>query len=279
MMMKYITFGAAVLGGALMAGGVNGFAQQSSAASPPVTIPFSDPGRPGTVRVTLTNGNGGITIHGENRRDVSVESQSLESRVERNRDGARTDGLKRLTVPPGFQVTEQNNEMTIAATNGGIDLRVPSKTTLRVNSTNSRAVEIADIEGEVEVMATNSSVTLTNIRGSVVANATNGKVTATLASVTPGKAMAFTSMNGSIDVTIPPSTKANLKLQTEHGDVYSDFDVQLRPSAPPKIDDSQRRNGRLQVDVNRTVSGTINGGGPDFELRTFNANIYLRKGK
>lgn len=55
--------------------------------------------------------------------------------------------------------------------------------------------------------------------------------------------------------------------------------MQLRPSAPPKVDDSQRRNGRLQVDVNRTVSGTINGGGPDFELRTFNANIYLRKGK
>ncbi len=28
-----------------------------------------------------------------------------------------------------------------------------------------------------------------------------------------------------------------------------------------------------------TIYGTVNGGGPDFELRTFNGNVYLRKGK
>jgi hypothetical protein len=29
--------------------------------------------------------------------------------------------------------------------------------------------------------------------------------------------------------------------------------------------------------MDRSIYGTINGGGPDFELRTFNGNIYLRK--
>jgi hypothetical protein len=31
--------------------------------------------------------------------------------------------------------------------------------------------------------------------------------------------------------------------------------------------------------VDRSIYGTINGGGPDFELRTFNGDIYLRKAK
>jgi hypothetical protein len=46
-----------------------------------------------------------------------------------------------------------------------------------------------------------------------------------------------------------------------------------------RADEAQRRNGRLQLEVNRMVSGTINGGGAEFEFRTVNANIYLRKSK
>jgi DUF4097 and DUF4098 domain-containing protein YvlB len=266
-----------LVGVAVIVGGAIGLAQPSTQQASPVTVPFSDPGRPGTVRVALTNGIGGLTIHGENRKDVSIESESRDAQRQRERE--RPDGLRLLTPAAGFQVTEENNEMTISAGRASLDIHVPTKTTLRVNSTNSGAVTIDAIDGEIEVNATNSSVTLTNIRGSVVANSTNGKVTATFAAITPGKAMAFTSMNGPIDVTIPASTKANLKMQTERGDVYSDFDVQLQPSAPPKADATQRRNGRLQLEVNRALSGTINGGGPEFELRTFNANIYLRKAK
>ncbi len=37
------------------------------------------------------------------------------------------------------------------------------------------------------------------------------------------KAMAFTSLNGVIDVTLPASTRANLKLRSDMGDVYTDF--------------------------------------------------------
>ena len=31
-------------------------------------------------------------------------------------------------------------------------------------------------------------------------------------------------------------------------------------------------------DLKPSITGTINGGGPDFELRTFNSNVYVRKG-
>jgi hypothetical protein len=31
--------------------------------------------------------------------------------------------------------------------------------------------------------------------------------------------------------------------------------------------------------VDRAIYGSINGGGPDFEMRTFNGNVYVRKAK
>jgi hypothetical protein len=38
------------------------------------------------------------------------------------------------------------------------------------------------------------------------------------------------------------------------------------------------RDGRIRIDVNQSVQGTVNGGGPEFEFRTFNGNIYVRRG-
>ena len=35
----------------------------------------------------------------------------------------------------------------------------------------------------------------------------------------------------------------------------------------------------LRIEMDRTTTGTINGGGPDIELRSLNGAVYLRKGK
>jgi hypothetical protein len=81
-------------------------------------------------------------------------------------------------------------------------------------------------------------------------------------------------------VTLPPGVKATLKLRSDQGEVYTDFDVQLQPQgSTPTVTDSRTRDGRYRVAINNSIVGTINGGGPEFELRTFNGNIYLRKAK
>ena len=242
-----------------------------------VTVPFSDPSRPGSLKIAVISG--GITIRGENRRDVSIDVRHRSDTPGRPRE--TSDGLRRLTPTGGFQVIEEQNEMTISGLNRALDfdIRVPSRTSLRVNTVNGGGIVIDAIEGEIETNNTNGPITLTNIAGPVVANSTNGKVVAAFTSVTSGKAMAFTSLNGAVDVTLPASTKADLKLLSDRGDVYTDFDVQLRPATPPKPDDTGRSNGRYRLNVNRVISGTINGGGAEFELRTFNGNVYLRKAK
>jgi DUF4097 and DUF4098 domain-containing protein YvlB len=135
----------------------------------------------------------------------------------------------------------------------------------------------------LEIESVNGTVMLTNVGGSVVAHTVNGKLTATITRPAAQKAMAFTSMNGSVDVTLPAAVKANLKLRSDQGDVYTDFDLQLRrgsanPNPNPDVD-VRRSGGRRVIDVDNAIYGSVNGGGPDFEMRTFNGNVYVRKAK
>jgi DUF4097 and DUF4098 domain-containing protein YvlB len=120
-------------------------------------------------------------------------------------------------------------------------------------------------------------VTLTNVAGSVVAHSTNGHIRAVLTRVTMQKPMAFTSFNGNVDVTLPASLKATFKLRSDMGDIYTDFDLQMKTDTTT-AQNPQRDNGRLRVVVNKQLIGALNGGGPEVELRTFNGSIYLRKG-
>ena len=47
----------------------------------------------------------------------------------------------------------------------------------------------------------------------------------------------------------------------------------------PSVQENRSSNGRYRISRNRSIVGAINGGGPEFELRTFNSNVYVRKGK
>jgi hypothetical protein len=145
-----------------------------------------------------------------------------------------------------------------------------------------------------------------------VAHAINGSVRATLSQVTPEKPMSFTSFDGNVAVTLPAAVKANLKLRSDQGEVYTDLDVRIQPQrptstsvqvppAPPTppappvsglnlcnrehrkptpVPPSPLRGRRgTRADMKTSIYGTVNGGGPLFELRTFNGDVYLRKGK
>ena len=254
---------------------------QQTAGAEQVTVPFTDPSRPGRLRVGLTQGS--IKVTGTNRKDVLIVARP---RTGGNaaRDGGRADGLRRIPQAPSFSIQEDQNEMSVRSETPNIafdfDIQAPARTHLKLSTINNGAITVEAIEGELEIGNTNGGITLTGVSGSVVADTTNGNVLASLGRVTAQKAMAFTSFNGRVDVTLPASTKANLKLRSDNGDVYTDFDVAMRPSpAPPAVTDTRRDGGRYRITVNKSIYGSINGGGPDIELRTFNGNVYVRKGK
>ena len=78
-----------------------------------VTVPLSDPSRPGTLTMNLRLG--GVTIRGTGRKDVLIEALSSEQARDsrRSRGGSDSDsaGLRRLTPAGGFVIDENNNQV------------------------------------------------------------------------------------------------------------------------------------------------------------------------
>ncbi len=92
--------------------------------------------------------------------------------------------------------------------------------------------------------------------------------------------MSFSTMNGDIDVTLPPDIKANFRMKSDNGEVFSDFDVKLLPNSnQPVVEDARSKGGRYRVKVEKTTVGAVNGGGPELSFKTFNGNIFIRKRK
>ncbi|HWW18990.1 MAG TPA: DUF4097 family beta strand repeat-containing protein [Candidatus Saccharimonadales bacterium] len=247
---------------------------QSGADRIPVTL--SDPSRPARVKVSLVNG--GITVKGYEGKEVVVEARV------RNHENSRNEGgPKRLTISTtGLSVEEENNEVNIntESYNRAIDMTVsvPVHTSLKLRAINDGDIVVTGVDGEIDVDDINGAVTLNNVSGSVVAHALNGHVYATLTRVEPQKAMAFSSLNGDIDVTFPADLKANVSIRSDQGDVFSDFDVQLQATAAqPVVEDSRGHGGKYRVKIDKTVRGTINGGGPEIQFRNFQGKIYIRK--
>ena len=269
-------------------GGVRGFGQEVSADR--LTVPFSDPSRPGVVKVGLLNG--GITVRGYEGKEVLVEARVRpedgaegESRDEDDKERqAKGRGMRRIPVAStSLTVEEEENVITVGtgSYNRTIDvsLQVPMKTSLKLSSVNDGDINVEGVTGEIEVNNTNGGVTLTNVSGTVVAHSLNEDVVVRLTKVDPEKSMSFTSFNGDIDVTLPPDVRLKAKVKTDNGDLYSDFDIRLEQSTQKVEEDTRKKGGKYRVQLEKAMYGTINGGGPEFQFATFNGDIYLHKGK
>jgi hypothetical protein len=279
---------AAVLAvGWLLAGSIS--AQQTEGDT--VSVPFSDPNRPGAVRADLLNGS--MSVRSHTGRDVVIVARSEDRRGrdwdrDRDRDRQRSgdrgaEGLRRLTnFSTGLSVDEENNEMKISARSMSqpvhLDIQVPANTSLTLKVVNGGDITVEGVNGDIEANNVNGGVRLTNVGGAVVAHALNDDLVVSMTRVAEGKPMSFSSLNGDIDVTLPASTRAAVKLETSHGDIYTDFDVQLQARGQPSVESGGSR-GRYRVRAERAMLGTINGGGPEFSFKTFNGDIRIRKGQ
>lgn len=266
---------AALLGATTIAPGAKAQAQTQS-GSDRIAVNLDDPARPGFVKASLVNG--GITVKAYDGKEVIVEARARNEETERP-----TSGPKRLNISTtGLSIEEENNEVRIStesyARTIDLTISVPTHTSLKLRAVNDGDIVVTSVDGDLDVDDINGAVTLNSVSGSAVAHALNGHVHANFVRVNPQKPMAFSSLNGDIDVTFPADLKANVSIKSDRGDVFSDFDVQLQTSAPQQVvEDGRKDGGKYRVKIDKTVHGAINGGGPEYQFTNFQGQIYIRK--
>jgi hypothetical protein len=263
----------------MLLAGTLSFAQESKIDK--VTVPFSDPSRPGLVKVDVYKG--AITIKGYNGKEVIVEARVRGKMISEKKEvSEKAKGMRLIQVAStGLEIEEENNviEVDVESQKQTVELniQVPYSTSLELDCYTNGDIIVENVKGEIEVEKYQGELRLTDISGSVVAHTYSGNIVVTFSKVDPGKPMAFTNYSGDLDVTFPSDIQASVKMKSNYGDIYSDFDISIKPR-PPKVEKPDKEGGQYRVSFD-FIYGTINGGGPEYHFKTYKGDIFIRKAK
>ena len=246
-------------------------AQQSES----FTIPLSRPGEEGKLKVHLVEGS--ISVKGYDGKEVKVTAVGRNAKKvsQRSKNGLKIVDNNPLT----FSVEERDNSVYVKKMPGGssrfqFEIQVPRNFSVDLKTVNGKAIYVDNVNGTHEASSTNGKINMTNVGGSVVADALNHDITVSFRQVTPNTTMAFTSLNGDVDVTFPKDLKANIRAKSEFGNVYTDFEIEIdREQSKSKTTD---KKGVYKVINNKGVYGSINGGGSEITFKTLNGDVLIR---
>lgn len=202
----------------------------------------------------------------------------------REEKAKKISGMKQLTgTTSGLEIEEQDNVVEIrteswkAATD--LVIQVPVATSLEIRSSMDGAVVVEGVSGEIDINNINGPVTLKNVSGNTLVHTMNGNIDVVLARVAADKPLSFSSMSGDIDVTLPADVKANLKMKTDQGEVYTDFDIDMTRQ-PTRTEAAEKTEaGKYRISFDKSLLGLVNGGGREISFNTFSGDIYIRKKK
>ena len=241
----------------------------ASAAELTETIDRTFDVRPGAT-VTLSNVNGSVTVTAWDQPRVRVIATK---RVEADRDVVQ-QALKELRV----ELQPRNGGLDITThyprRNGGsglldwllgddieeqvrYELTVPRTMSLDLESVNG-SIRVSGVNGKHDVETTNGKIELTRCAGSVDASTTNGGIEADLTIVAKGQPLRFSTTNGRIEVTLPPTLALDVDAGTTNGSIRTDL-----PIATTRVEKN-------------SLKGSINGGGTPLRMRTTNGGISIK---
>lgn len=241
-----------------------------------MVVPLSKAGEPGTLDVSILNGS--IKVIGSTVKDVIIKVSTEQMKVEEETKG----GLKRIPNNSfGLTAKEENNLVKVTTDisnkNVMLEIQVPKNFKLKLRAVNDGDISVQNVNGEMEINHVNGAITLTDISGSAIANTTNGDIKVNFIGITANTPMSFTSFNGDIDVTFPADLKGSVKMQSNMGEIFTDFNMTMKKGAPKEEKNAEK--GVYQVSLEEWIQGDVNGGGPEMTFKNFQGDIIIRSKK
>ena len=229
-----------------------------------------------------------LTIVGGAGSELSVEGRSNPAEADGRAAGLRRISASGLRDNTGFglSVTESEGRILVQQVGGdgkSVTVTVPNSATVRVEQSTYRGsdLRVSDFSGELDVSMMYHSVELRNVTGPMAVNAVYDDIVAVWDSP-PTEEVRLHSSYSNVDVTLPAATKADLRLSSGYGNMYTDFDIQIKANTTASIPQEERRERRDNWNNGEDfrqnqLAGTINGGGPLLSLTATYDNLYIRK--
>lgn len=187
-------------------------------------IAFSDPAKPGTLRVRIWHGE--VSIHGGDVKEITIKSESAAMNPT-----PRDDGMRVLSATAGFTLGEKANVAVLEYGSDGwtggsadFDITVPRNTSIVVSNTVHGDFECDGISGDIDVRSMGGDIRLKGISGGALVEAMRGDISVDVQALTPGHPLSFTSMRGGINLRLPADAKADVRFRTHRGLILTNFD-------------------------------------------------------
>ena len=153
---------------------------------------------------------------------------------------------------------------------------MPLNFDLDLKTIDNGEIVVHNINGTMEVSNVEGNISLHDVSGSTIANTVDGNIVVSFNDVDENEPMAFSTVDGKIDVKFPADIKALLKMKSVYGDVYSDFEIELL-ERKNKVEKNEK-SGVYKVVIEEWTYGKINEGEREILFKSLDGNIYIRKG-
>lgn len=214
----------------------------------------------GDVRAVAATGNDVEVVAKKSARRSDVESVTL--KVVEHADGVTICAL--YPTPRGKPENEcmpgRNGRMNNTNNDVEVDfeVRVPSGVAFTGRTVNG-SVRATGMSANVVGTTVNGSVRVATT-GLAEASTVNGEVDVTMGRANWSNELDFSTVNGSITLTMPENVSADVEASTVNGSFASDWPMTVRGKFGPK-----------------RIRGQIGSGGRELTVTTVNGNIELRK--
>ncbi|UCD20143.1 MAG: DUF4097 family beta strand repeat protein [candidate division WOR-3 bacterium] len=212
-----------------------------------ITIPLSNRNEPG--HLTINHHKGSIHVAGYHGTSVIVKATM--------RLGTGEESINLGAV-------EGNNHVVINATPRhrtiDLDIKVPYRFSLRLKNDDSGNITAENLSGELEISNINGDISLQDISGAAMLDTIDGDITVQFRDIARGVPMAFSSVEGNINITFPRDVNVLTKARADSGYILNDF----------------TQTKKQEVAGSTWSYGKLNDSGPEMLMRSFLGNIHIR---
>jgi len=250
------------------------FSAHSKTAENQIAVPLSSPGQPGRLILNMVRGS--VQVTGYDGEEVVIRYEGTTTRSQEGQEAP--EGMRRITGrSPGFETIENNNVVEMRNIspweNMKFEIFVPENFSMKLSLVHGDTLHVNNVSGDLEISHVSGNVSLVDVGGAAVINTVNGDIVCSFRQTDSDKPMAFSTLNGVIDITIPADARFTARMKSEFGDVFTDFDMKLRDESAPRINSSMP----FKISVNEWVVGDVNDGGPEYRFSNLRGNIYIRQ--
>lgn len=224
----------------------------------------------GTLKIMEVNK---VDFEGHDGSEIIIHTEAKEKKENKRAEGLRAiNGLGRVdNTGIGLNVEQKDGEVIVSQISRKksrmYKVLVPKGVSIYYEHSNydGGKVHFQNLSNEIEVSANYNSILLEEVTGPMAIHTVYGKIEGHFGRVNQEGSISLHSVYGLVDVALPGSTKATVRLSSPYGEMFTDLDLAVDQG-------SDMRNLSKSK-----VKGKLNGGGVDFNVKATYANIYLRK--